>query len=261
MAIILPKPNEIIPAKRTSPRVLLLYAEPKVGKTELCLALKDSLLLDLNDEGSDFAAGTKVTVRNLEELTEIGKEIIKQKYPYKYLILDTAGDLVDWCEADGTVRYKNSPQGQNYKGSSVLDLGHGYGYRWQRISYGIYFECLRSWASECLIILAHVKDKVLTNKEGKEVAASDINLTGQLREITCAKADAIGYLYRKNGKEVTNGRVSEEIWVSFQSSMAITGSRAKHLAGQDFLFSKVVDVRKEPVIAEWNKIFLKEETK
>lgn len=258
MPIILPKPNQIMPAKRTNPRILLLYAEPKVGKTELCLALPDSLLLDLNQAGSDFAAGTKVTVNNLEELTEVGKEIIAQNNPYKYLIVDTAGDLVDWCETDGTIRYKNSVQGKNFKGSSVLDLAQGYGYRWQRISYGIYFNCLASWAGDCLIILAHVKDKMLTNKEGKEIATSDISLTGQLREITCAKADAIGYLYRKNANTITNGIVDEEIWVSFRSSMAITGSRAKHLAGQDFFFSKVVDTRVEPVVAEWEKIFLLE---
>jgi hypothetical protein len=252
LGIQIPKPNEIIKANLVNPRILLVYSEPKVGKTTLLSRLPDSLLLDLED-GSGFIDATKISVNSLKELNQIGGEILKQGKPFKYIILDTATEMEAWCEDDATELYKASIIGSTFKGTSVLELPKGAGYYWIRKSYGTYFKALSTLAPH-LIVLAHVRDKMLVDKKGREVAATDLDLTGKLKQITCSKADAIGYLYRKTvGAE--EGKKVEEIWISFRSAGITTGSRARHLEGKDILLSKVVN-ENEPIEVHWENIFL-----
>lgn len=79
-----------------------------------------------------------------------------------------------------------------------------------------------------LILIVHVKEKLIASKEGAEVKVNDISLTGKLSSIVCAKADAIGYMYR-NPKG--------ELRVSFQTyDGAVMGARQKYLAGKDIPF-------------------------
>jgi hypothetical protein len=64
----------------------------------------------------------------------------------------------------------------------------------------------------------------MIEKKGKEVAVKDLDLTGKIRNITCANADAIGYIYR----------VDDKTMISFDSRGDISaGSRCDHLKGQD----------------------------
>lgn len=276
MPIQLPKVNEIIPANLIDPRILLAYSAPKVGKTELFLSLPDSLLIDLED-GSGFADGTKITITpcgdgsckkckkvgfynvglcSLGKLNEIGGEIIKQDQPFKYIIVDTATELEAWCEMDATLAYRSSTIGKSFSGDSVLELPKGSGYHWLRISYGKYFAALRTLPTKCLIVLAHVRDKMLVDKKGREVESSDLDLTGKLKQITCSKADAIGYIYRKATGADGKGGVKEEIRINFHSSEINAGARAKHLAGKDIFLSKVVDTREEKIEVNWKEIFI-----
>ncbi len=255
--LVLPKPNEKIPAKLKNPRIILAYSEPKVGKTSIFATLPDSLLLDLED-GSGFVDATKIQVTSLEMLADIGRQIIKDKFPYKFGIVDTATALEAWCEDDATYLYKESVIGKNFKGDSVTaELPKGAGYYWLRKSYNTYFQCLASWFPT-LILLAHVRDKMLVDKKGNQVEATDLDLTGKLRQITCAKADAIGYLHRKTVGAGYKGNKSEEIFISFRSEGITTGSRARHLEGKDISITKVVGENEE-IKVDWNKIFLKED--
>lgn len=83
--------------------------------------------------------------------------------------------------------------------------------------------------SNHIILIAHLKDTVI-NKQGKEVSAKDIELTGKIKFTTCADADAVGYLYR--GPENTlmlNFKGSEEV---------LCGSRCSHLRGKDILIGQ-----------------------
>jgi hypothetical protein len=249
--IVLPKPNEIIKANLINPRVLCAYSEPKTGKTSLFALLKNSLLLDLED-GSGFIDATKIKVESLEHLNDIGGEILKAGKPYDYIILDTATQLEVWCEEDATEMYRHSILGKNWEGDSVLELPKGAGYYWLRKSYGTYFKALTTLAPT-LIVLAHVRDKMLVDKKGNNVEATDLDLTGKLKQITCAKADAIGYMYRKTiGAE--EGKRIQEVRMSFRSAGITTGSRARHLEGNDVLISTVVG-EDETIVANWDVVF------
>lgn len=244
MSITLPKPNEKISIKAVNPRILLLYGSPKVGKTEIASQLENSLLIDCED-GSDFIEATKIKANNLVELNKIGGEIIKQGKPFDYIIVDTLTEMEVWCEEAATEAYKNSVIGKSFKGDSVLELPKGSGYHWLRMEYFKYFKALQTLPTKCLIGIAHVKDKFLVDKKGREVESSDLDLTGKLKSITCSRADAIGYIYRKDSVEIIDGKVKQDLWVSFNSNEVVTGTRSKHLINADFKF-------------DWKKIFIEE---
>ena len=89
-------PVQKIKATSLSPRKLIIYSKPKVGKTSALAELPDSLILDL-ENGTDFLDAVKIKVNNLTELREAGEAILAAGKPYKYLIVDTVTKLEDMC--------------------------------------------------------------------------------------------------------------------------------------------------------------------
>jgi len=247
-------------AKKINPRILLLYGPPKVGKSTIASQLENNLILDI-EKGSDYLeTGLIMKANSWEKVMEIGEAIKAAGKPYKYLTLDTATELEEWCDALGKRLYLAAPSaGKKYKDNPDLlasikvlpgnDGGYGPGYQWLRIAYGMCFNYLRSLA-EHFIIIAHVRDSTLVDNKGNEihggsVLSKNLDLTGKLKAITCSRADSIGFIYRKIvGAE--NGKPVSELRVNFSGSEVMAGSRARHLVGQDFEF-------------DWNKIFMSED--
>ncbi len=224
-------PKGIVKAERVNPKVLVLYAQPKTGKTTAISTLKDCLLIDLED-GSDYVDAMKVKVKNLGELTEVSRSIVSAGRPYKTVAIDSITELESWCEMEATNIYRQSPIGKSFTGKSVLELPNGAGYLHLRLMYKKWIDGLATLAEQ-IILVGHLKDKIV-DVGGKEVSSKDLDLTGKIRNITCSGADGIGYMFRKDGK----------VHVTFKSSEDITcGSRCDHLRGQEFEF-------------DWNKIYL-----
>jgi hypothetical protein len=157
-------------------------------------------------------------------------------------------NVESWCEWEATRNYMDSTIGKNFnrntqtgkelpegKWESVLSLPNGAGYLWLRLSYKAWLDKLSSLAPS-VIMLCHIKDRSL-EKSGKEVMAKDLDLTGKVRAITSAGADAIGYMYR-------DGKNGEELRISFQASdTVLCGARPEHLRG--------VDMK-----ADWSNIYI-----
>jgi len=228
-------PKTVVKASRKSPKNMVIYGPPKIGKTTMLSKLDNCLIIDLED-GSDMVDALKVKVNNLDMLAVIGKEIIKEKKPYKYVAIDTISKLEEWCEVEGKRIYMKTPMGKNFEqknpGASVLSLPNGAGYLYLRIAFKQWIDRLNLLADH-VILVGHLKDKML-EKKGKEVAVKDLDLTGKIKQITCANADAIGYIYRED----------ETTMISFNSlDDTVAGSRCDHLKGQTMPF-------------EWNKIFI-----
>lgn len=228
-------PKQKVKATRKSPKNMVIYGPPKIGKTTALSQLDDCLIIDLED-GSDMVDALKVQVNDLSELTEVGKAIMKDGRPYKYIAIDTITKLEEWCEEDAKRIYMATPMGKNFEqknpGASVLSLPNGAGYLYLRIAYKKWIDRLNKLADH-VILVGHLKDKML-EKKGKEVAAKDLDLTGKIKSITCANADAIGYIYRED----------DATMVSFNSLDDVTaGSRCDHLKGQTM-----------PL--EWSNIFI-----
>ena len=228
-------PKTIVKASRKSPKNMVIYGPPKIGKTTMLSKLDNCLIIDLED-GSDMVDALKVKVNNLGMLATIGKEIIQENKPYKYVAIDTISKLEEWCEVEGKRIYMKTPMGKNFEqknpGASVLSLPNGAGYLYLRIAFKQWIDRLNLLADH-VILVGHLKDKML-EKKGKEVAVKDLDLTGKIKQITCANADAIGYIFRED----------ETTMISFNSlDDTVAGSRCDHLKGQTMPF-------------EWNKIFI-----
>ena len=87
-------PKTKVKASRKSPKNMIIYGPPKIGKTTVLSELDDCLIIDLED-GSDMVDALKIKVNNLSELANVGREIIKQGRPYKYIAIDTISKK-DW---------------------------------------------------------------------------------------------------------------------------------------------------------------------
>lgn len=240
-------------AMMVNPSQMIIYSQPKMGKTTLLSKLKGCLILDL-EKGTKYVKSLNVQVTSLDDpgddtsLENVIREIYKAGYDkvtktytptYEYIALDTITKLEEWCEAYATKMYMETPQGKNFKGKSVLELPQGAGYFWLR-------EALKLWVnrlklvSKHLIIVAHLKEKMI-DKNGTEVTTKDIELVGKNRTNMCADSDAIGLLYRENGKMKLCFKTSDEV---------TCGSRCDHLKG------KIVDMEDSKGNVTWDNVFV-----
>lgn len=147
-----------------------------------------------------------------------------------------------WCEGDATAMYKANPIGKTFTGDNVLSLPNGAGYYWLRQSMKRWLSSLETLAPR-VIFVGHLKDKFL-NRDGKEVSASDVDLTGKIKSIVCSDADAVGLLFRREGNLVLTFKSSDEV---------ICGSRCEHLKGQDIV---VGTYENGQLTAHWDRIFI-----
>lgn len=230
-----------IKAKALSPRKILAYSSPKVGKTTVGAMLDNSLLLDF-EKGSDFLDACKITIENYAEIKLYGEEIKKAGKPYRYGIVDTTTKLEEMVLPYAEKLYKETPMGKNWGGTNVLTLPNGAGYLYLREAYtkiSDYIDTL----FERTIYFGHLKDKML-EKNGKEVSARDIDLTGKIRNIACANADAIGYMYRSENKTILSFKTTDEV---------ICGARPEHLRNKEIVLLEYVDGK---FIHHWDEIYI-----
>jgi hypothetical protein len=224
-------------AIRLSPRIMVLYGLPKVGKTKALSMLEDCLIADL-EEGTLAHEALAVNVGSMTELKALGLALATHKKEtgvnkYKRIAIDTTDILEDWCEVEAAINYKKTAIGKSFTGTIITELPNGAGWKHQREEVKKWIQAF-SQLCDSLICVTHVKDKLISTKAGNEVSVKDINLTGKLASIVCSMADAIAYVYREDGK----------LMVSFDGGDNITaGCRQEHLGG------KVMEL-------DWNKIYI-----
>lgn len=237
--IILPKTP--VEAKYLSPRKLLIYGIPKVGKTTAVAELPGNLIIDL-ESGAEMIRSLNVQAKSVADIEAIIKEIEKEgitlynsgkrgteMYPYRYITIDTGDALEEMCDASATAKFKASKLAsadQKATLTSITELPHGLGYYYLREEMKRVINLLTIYC-ERLILITHVKDRIISEKAGATATVKDISLGGRLSSIICANMDAIGYVYRKPG--------SQKLWISFESYDANTtmGARCPHLVAKN----------------------------
>ncbi len=249
--IVLPKGKT--EAKRKNPKNLIVFSLPKVGKTELFAALKDSLIIDL-EEGSDFIDVCAIKATTVEEIIAIGKQIDADGNPYKYLIVDTATSLEELCWPYAEQIYSGTPQGANWfvkdtggkaKYGKLIHLPKGNGYNFLREAMVKVLEFLKKKAPN-FILSVHVKS-VSLEKNGAEITINDLDVTGKLKRILAAQADGVGYLYRKKPNQNHLSFITTEDFV-------VRGARPTHLSNVDMLISEKTEDGE--LITHWDKVYL-----
>ena len=249
-------PLEKTKAERVNPKKIILFSNPKVGKSTMVAALENNLIIDL-ENGLGFLDALKVNVlqlakeQNQTPLT-ILKEVInkittanekKGGFVYKYITIDTVSALEDIALELANKLYKNTPMGRNWQGDDVTKLPNGAGYQYLREAMEIILNELEPLC-DTLIILGHLKGKFV-EKEGKEMEARGLALTGKLSSMLCANVDAIGYVYRDDNKTKINFAPSESL---------VVGSRPDHLKNK--IITVIESDAEGKLSINWSEIFI-----
>ncbi len=251
-------PMKKVKAASQSPKNLIIFSKPKVGKTSLLAELDDALIIDL-EEGSDYVDAVKIKAKSVEDIKKIGTEILKQDRPYKYIVIDTITALENICIPYAEILYakkpmgkswfKKTPDGKSYDLTSgkrqygnILNLPNGAGYAYLREAVTNMIEYVKTLAPR-VILVGHIKDTLL-EKNGAEFSSADLDLTGKIKRILSSQSDAIGYLYRKGNQNI----------LSFATSDAIScGARPTHLRNQNVVVSEMTD---KGLVTYWDKIYI-----
>lgn len=242
--IVLPQ-QKVLPSE-INPRFLIIFSKPKAGKTSLLAGLPKCLIIDLED-GTDYYEAYRVKAKTLDDLAEIREALKANPNMYDYIAIDTGTALEEVVMPLAVALYKATPMGKNYKGSDVRELANGAGYLYTREAFT---QIVNTFRGLCryFILTGHVKDKYI-EKEGTETTQLELDLTGKLKSITSADADAIAYLYRK-------GKGGNETWLNFVANDGIIcGARPNHLKNKEI---KVAESDANGNITyHWDEIYLK----
>jgi hypothetical protein len=233
-------PTSKIKAGEVNPKRLLVYSKPKTGKTTAFAGLENNLLIDL-ENGSNYVDALKIKVNSLKELFDAGKAIIEANKPYKYVTIDTVTALEEMIMPLAVKLYRNTTMGKNFDGENVLTLANGAGYLYIRQAFFQVLDFIDTLAPH-IILSGHIKDKQVDDK-GQMVMSANIDLTGKIKSLICANADAIGYMYRRGNETVLSFKTNEEV---------TCGARPEHLRNEEIVISEMVDGK---VSVNWDKIY------
>jgi hypothetical protein len=234
-------PTKKVTAHRVNPKRLIIYSKPKTGKTTAFAGLENNLILDL-ENGSDYVDALKIQINNLQELLDAGKAIKEAGQPYKYVTIDTVTALEDMIMPLAVKLYKKTSMGKNYDGDNVLSLPNGAGYLYIRQAFFQVLDFIDTLAPH-IILAGHIKDKQVDDK-GEMVMAANIDLTGKIKSLICANADAIGYMFRKGNKVILSFKTNDEV---------TCGARPEHLRNEEIVISELNG--KGELEFHWDKIY------
>lgn len=246
------KPKVVLPTKKVSaahqsPKNLIVFSKPKVGKTSLFAQLPDCLILDL-EHGTDYVDAMKIKAGSVENIKDIGEEIIRQGRPYKYVAVDTITALEEMCVPYAELIYSRTSMGKNWftklkpEYGSILNMPNGAGYPYLREAFTKMIEYIKTWAPRTILI-GHIKD-VMLEKAGADFNSMDLDLTGKLKRITTSQSDAIGYLYRKGNQNILSFKTTDEV---------ACGARPDHLRNQEIVISEMTD---KGLVTHWDKVYI-----
>jgi hypothetical protein len=234
-------PTSKTKATLTDPGKLIIYSKPKTGKTSLLAELENNLIIDL-ENGTQYYDALKVNINSVQELMDLIKSIIAAGRPYKYITLDTLTKLEDLALPYALTLYKQTPMGKSFTGLNVLDLPNGAGYKYLRDAMTNLLNAIYKCADR-VILLGHLKTTNI-EKNGKEVSAKELDLTGKIKSMVSADVDAIGLLYRgEDNKNILSFKTTDDV---------ICGARPVHLKDQEIIISELIDGK---FITHWDKIY------
>lgn len=236
-------PLKKIKAEIKSPKFMVVYSKPKAGKTTALSLLDNNLIMDF-ENGSDFVDAIKIKVDSIENLKVIGKKIIEEGKPYRCITVDTATALEDMIMPLAIALYQDTPMGKAFKGDNILKLANGAGYLYYREAFFKALDYISTLAPR-VILSCHLKEKNI-EINGKEVAATDIELTGKIKSLVCSRADAVALLKREGNKTI----------LSFATSDVVTcGARPDHLKNKEIVLIEM-DNEGKVISNNWNKVYI-----
>lgn len=252
----------------STPKRMILFSKPKVGKTFTVSKLDKCLILDF-EEGTLAIDALAVPIKKFSDIKDVCVAIRKKfkedkKAPYNYIAIDTASALEEMCLSEAERRWSISPEGKKWfmadpddptklhpksgkaQYGSIMHLPYGKGYQLVAEVFGDVINMVEKVTPK-LILLAHSTYASL-NKEGVEFTSLDIQMSKKCKFTATFKADAIGYMYREGKQNFINFTASEDVGA---------GGRHRYLEKEHILISEYVENEKgdEEFVTYWDSIF------
>tara|TARA_R110002020_G_scaffold29571_9_gene93228 strand:- start:2411 stop:3184 length:774 start_codon:yes stop_codon:yes gene_type:complete len=250
-------PLQKVKATTQSPKNLIIFSKPKVGKTALLAELDNCLIIDL-ESGTDYVNALKIKAKSVEDIKAIGQQIKEADYPYTFIALDTITALEEICIPYAEILYSRKAMGKSWfkktsdgklardsgkvQYGNILNLPNGGGYAYLREAMTKIVEYVKTLAPR-VILVGHIKD-VLLEKSGGEFTSADLDLTGKMKRIITSQSDAIGYLYRKGNQNILSFATNDSI---------VCGARPEHLRNKEIVVSEMTD---KGLVTSWDKIYI-----
>jgi hypothetical protein len=246
-----------------TPKRMILFSKPKVGKTTIVSQLENCLILDFED-GTLAIDALSYPIKKISDVVKVCKAIVAANNPYDYICIDTASALEEMAIPVAEQRFANSPEGEKWfledengklhpkslkaKYGNVMNLPYGKGYTLVADVFNDVLNRLEKVAPK-IILLAHSTYATL-NKEGVEFTSLDIQMSKKCKFAATFKADAIGYIYREGKQNFINFTASEDVGA---------GGRHRYLEKEHVLISEYVDGEdgSEVLKTYWDKIYKK----
>ena len=254
-------PSKPRPALSSTPKRMILFSKPKVGKTFTVSKLPDCLILDF-EEGTLAIDAMSYPIKSIKDVAEVCKAIKEAEYPYKYIAVDTASALEEMCLPVAEMQLAKSPEGAKWfladehgklhessgkaKYGTIMNLPYGKGYSLVSDVFNDVIKRLEKCTPK-LIILAHSTYATL-NKDGTDFTSLDIQMSKKCKFAATFKADAIGYIYRKGSQNFVNFTPTEDVGA---------GGRHRYLEKKHILLSEwiVEENSEEEFHTYWDSIF------
>lgn len=251
-------PQKKVKATRVNPKKLIIFSQPKNGKTSCLAELEDNLIIDL-ERGTSFVEALKIDViKEAEEQGVLPLDILKStikelnevkvkigKNPYRRITIDTVSLLEEMVLPMANDLYRSSTVGANWMGNDVKKLANGAGYAW--LQQALFF-VINQFERVCdtLILSGHVRRKDI-RAEDADIDEKSLSLTGKTSLLVSADADAIAFLYREDNKTILNFA---------PSTSALVGSRCSHLRDKQITIAESGE--NGVITVDWSQVFLKE---
>lgn len=255
-------PKTVVKATQLTPKRTIIFSKPKVGKTVIASKLPKALMLDF-EEGSTAIDAMSIQIKSYQDVCDVVESIqeeIKEsgKWPYNFIVIDTASALEEMCLPQAELNYARSPEGKDWwlanedgtlheksgkaKYGNIMHLGYGKGYQLVADVFNEVILKLEKCAPK-MILLAHSTYATIT-KDDKEITSIDIQLAKKCKFTATFKADAIGYMYRAGKQNFINFSSNEDV---------VAGGRHKYLEKEPILISEFGD--DEEIKTYWEKIY------
>lgn len=254
-------PTKPRPAAIQTPRRMIIFSKPKVGKTLTVSKLKNCLILDF-EEGTLAIDAMAYPIKSVGDVANVAAAIKEADYPYDYIAIDTASALEEMCLPIAEKQWAKSPEGSKWfladehgklhpksgkaQYGSVMHLPYGKGYSLVADVFNQVLDRLQKCAPK-IILLAHSTYATL-NKDGAEFTSLDIQMSKKCKFAATFKADAIGYMYRQGKQNFINFTATEDVGA---------GGRHRYLEKEHVLISEYTqeDNGEEEFHTYWDKIF------
>lgn len=226
---------------------ILLYGEPKTGKTTISSMFPNSLLLGFEKGYSAIPGIMAQPINTWGEFMQVIRQLKKDevKEVYKNIIIDTADIAWDYCQ-----KYILDNQGVD----KVSDVPYGQGYGMIEKEFDTEVRKIVQYGYG-LILISHDQDKTFTSEQGEEYNKIVPSLEKRALKVVSRLTDIIGYVRNLENRET--GETKVKMFLR-GTPRYMAGSRFKYMIssidmGYENLVNALHDAIEEEAKANNNK--------